>query len=88
MHCCGDADQGAVETRRQHWTKEPISLPTMYYVWQLEEGNFMKYPPCAQISLPERRDHMSTSPTSSFRTGPRPGRRGFRIHLKLERRSS
>src|SRR5205807_10229799 len=62
MHRCGDADQGAVRTRRQHWTKEPISLPTMYYMWQLEEGSFMKYPPCAQISLRERRDHMSTSP--------------------------
>ena len=91
----------------------------MYYVWQLEEGSFMKNPrnkdkqhfsatdataegsntgttkkamkeevaadnlletPCAQISRRERREHMSTSPTSSFRSGPRQGPRGFRIH--------
>ena len=44
MHWCGDADQGAVETRRQHWTKRQSPLLTMYYVWQLEEGSFMKNP--------------------------------------------
>jgi pimeloyl-ACP methyl ester carboxylesterase len=36
MHWCGDAGQGAVETRRQHWTKSQSPLLTMYHVWQLE----------------------------------------------------
>ena len=65
MHWCGDTDQGAVETRRQHWTKSQPPLLTMYHVWQLEEGSFMKNP--------RNKDKQHFSPTDAAAEGSNTG---------------